>query len=104
MRLDETAGKLLRKAKSIDIFETRSGEVLDIIIMSLCIEFQAKEVLKTNTVSERERREAERALKFINEVKKEIVRQYILGAHLTIRQHRGQKFFEYKLRKIRGIR
>ncbi len=104
MRLDETAGKLLRKAKSIDIFETNSGEVLDIIIMSLYVEFQAKEVLKTNNVSDRERKEAERALKFINEVKREIVRQYILGAHLTIRQRRGQRFFEYKTRKMRGIK
>ena len=104
MKISEVARKLLRKAKTIDIFESKAGEVLDIIITALYVEIRAKEVLQTETASEEERREAEQALKLISEVKREIVKQYVLAARLSSKQKRTRRFFEYKIHRVRGVK
>ncbi len=104
MKIDEIARRLLRKAKTIDIFESKAGEVLDIIITALYIEIQAEEVLETETTNEEERKAAEKALKLVSEIKREIVKQYVLAAHLSSKQKRARRFFEYRLRKVRGAR
>jgi len=104
LKINEVARRLLRKAKTIDIFESKAGEVLDIIITALYIEIQAKEVLETEAATEEERREAEQALKLISEVKKEIVKQYVLAARLSHKQRRARRFFEYKTHRVRGAK
>ena len=73
---------ILRRVKTLSVRKTSSAEIINIVMNTLLLELEAKEILADPKASDERKKEAENILKIIDNIKKELVRQYYASMYL----------------------